>query len=503
MTVSSENNREDHDGNGVTTIFATPAFINDGDIQVTLRDTANVENPWTLGTQYTLSGAGQEGGGQLTVITSPTDYTPQTGEKLTIISDPPRTQPAAFPEGGPFPSKTVETSYDRLTIMVQQLADILARALTVPVTDNTLGSFVLPIDTVRANQFLLFDPTGRPTVSPGTDGNLSASQWVADNFLNAADQAAARAALAAAGLSVPNSFTALQTLLANMLLQWNNDGADFGPNIDLYRNSQAPADNDGEGRIRWLFNNAAATPEQVVGAALQIVALTVAEGNEAALMRFVTRHAGATGTRGEIRQGWLVGAPVGLDKGQGTLNAENGLYDAGNRLGSVILGSGSVSNAASLDITDLPAGFRYFELAFDDLVPATATADLLYTSRAVGGGPFDTGAADYRAAIAGSQSGSTAFQTNHSAGAANIQLGLAAGQGIIPGACGVLRLFNPRDASQYTRFTVDWAYRDNSGQDVRIFAEGSRQIAQDVDAFRLAYSTGNIDSMNWTLYGYR
>ena len=85
MTLSSTTNKVAYAGNGSTTSFSvTFIYWEDSTVKVILsNDTTGVETTWVDGTQYTLSG-GDGSTGTLTVDTSPTDYTPASGETLTI-----------------------------------------------------------------------------------------------------------------------------------------------------------------------------------------------------------------------------------------------------------------------------------------------------------------------------------------------------------------------------------------------------------------------------------
>lgn len=124
-----------YDGDGSTIAFSIPFFfLSNDDIEVILRDATNTETRWTLGTQFTLSGAAQQSGGTLTVVTSPMNYTPQSGEKLLIKRVLEYAQPT-----------------DRLTMLTQQLKETLDRAVLVPETDGA-ASLIADIDSVRANK---------------------------------------------------------------------------------------------------------------------------------------------------------------------------------------------------------------------------------------------------------------------------------------------------------------------------------------------------------------
>ncbi len=164
MTISTTDVFERYDGDDSTTVFPIGfKWTDDAHIQVTLRDVNDVEVAWTQGTQYSLSGVGNDNGGTLSVIVDPIDYTPATGEVLLIELNVPNTQGVALPLGGEFPSPEVEKALDLLTQQVGQLIRDFERSFRVPTTDSQIGENTLyPIDTERAGKLLGFDANGKP-----------------------------------------------------------------------------------------------------------------------------------------------------------------------------------------------------------------------------------------------------------------------------------------------------------------------------------------------------
>ena len=146
-----------YDGDGSTIAFSVPFFfLSNDDIEVTLRDASSNETKWTLGTQFTLSGAAQQSGGMLTVVTSPANYTPQNGEKLLIKRVLEYAQPT-----------------DRLTMLTQQLKETLDRAVLVPETDGA-ANLVADIDSVRANKLAGWAADGSlTTYEPSAGGGAT------------------------------------------------------------------------------------------------------------------------------------------------------------------------------------------------------------------------------------------------------------------------------------------------------------------------------------------
>ena len=169
MTVSTTTSRVRYEGDGATSVFPVPfKFVDNAHVQVTLRDAASRETPWSEGSQYALSGAGGDSGGSLTVLTEPVDHRPRPGEVLVIALELPFTQDKAFPLGGAFPTTQVEEGLDLAALRDAQLAAFDARAFSVPATDAQVGALELPIDSLRAGRYLGFDAAGKPALLAGT-----------------------------------------------------------------------------------------------------------------------------------------------------------------------------------------------------------------------------------------------------------------------------------------------------------------------------------------------
>ena len=173
MTLSSTTVLAQYSGDGSTSSFGvTFVFWDDSDVTVVLTDANGTETTWTKGTQYNLTG-GSGATGTVTVVTSPTDYTPASGETLTIYSNRTDTQTLSLPQGGEFPSASVEQALDQIVRLIQQLRDELGRNLSYPVTEPTGTSAALPIKGTRASNILGFDANGEPeAVDPASLAEL-------------------------------------------------------------------------------------------------------------------------------------------------------------------------------------------------------------------------------------------------------------------------------------------------------------------------------------------
>lgn len=117
MTVSSSTARVAYSGNDSTTAFAVPFyFLASSHLEVILQAADGTEETQALTTDYTVTGAGSEAGGTVTMLTAPA-----SGETLIIQRNVPATQTSDFPPNDRLPAATVENALDKLTMLVQQI----------------------------------------------------------------------------------------------------------------------------------------------------------------------------------------------------------------------------------------------------------------------------------------------------------------------------------------------------------------------------------------------
>ena len=134
MTVSATKSRWEYTGDGSTTVFAyTNKIFADAELEVRSDGTLQ-----TLTTNYTVSGAGVETGGNVTYVTAPGD-----GVKVVITRVVADTQVTVYPAGGSLPSGVIGNDIDRRTIVSQQQAEEIDRAIKLAVT-STKTDIVIP-----------------------------------------------------------------------------------------------------------------------------------------------------------------------------------------------------------------------------------------------------------------------------------------------------------------------------------------------------------------------
>lgn len=187
MTVSSATSDVTYDGNGSTQIFSVPFYFLDDTHLVVQTVTAGVSSTKTLNTDYTVSGAGNEAGGEVTFLSAPA-----TGTKVYIYRQVPLTQLVSYVENTPFPAVTQEEALDQLTMAAQQLYLAIQGALRLSAASTIDGvSGVLPEPLANAalgwnnsgtgfvNVTLADQGTG--AYSPGFTGAV-ASRLIADKL---------------------------------------------------------------------------------------------------------------------------------------------------------------------------------------------------------------------------------------------------------------------------------------------------------------------------------
>lgn len=215
MTVPSQTNRAGpYNGNDVTTAFDFDFRILDEDhIQVILANVNGDETVQTLTTDYTVTGVGAIGGGQVIMIVPP-----ETGETLTIIRNVPFTQETDLENQGAYYAETIEAALDAAVMRDQQMQEVLSRTVKLNVSQDVsdLDTFTAAILSLagrlllpRANDALTRDD-GTP-LQPGDLYYNTVTQTLryfnGSVWLDIADQAIAMTAESFVGDGVEDEFT--------------------------------------------------------------------------------------------------------------------------------------------------------------------------------------------------------------------------------------------------------------------------------------------------------
>lgn len=128
MTVNTINSVAEFVTNGVTTDFPFYfKFFANEDLSVTYINPLGVSTVLTLGTNYTVNGAGDEDGGSITTTT-----TLAGPGQLVVSREMDAYQLTSLRNQGKFLAETHEDVFDKLTMLIQQGFSIFKRALTRP-----------------------------------------------------------------------------------------------------------------------------------------------------------------------------------------------------------------------------------------------------------------------------------------------------------------------------------------------------------------------------------
>jgi hypothetical protein len=183
MTISSTTVRNSYSGDNSTTTFSyTFKIFADSDIQVIIRSANGTETTKTITTHYTVTGAGNSGGGSV-IFTS--GNIPTSTQTVVLRRNIPQTQAIDYIANDPFPAESHEEGLDRATMAIQQLQEEVTRSLKLSKT-NTMTSTEFTVGASdRANKILAFDTNGELSVTQELGTNRGS--WSAGVTFNARD----------------------------------------------------------------------------------------------------------------------------------------------------------------------------------------------------------------------------------------------------------------------------------------------------------------------------
>ena len=160
ITISDTSPRIQYTATGGQTSFSVPfEFFNATDIVVIHTSAGGVDttlsynsNPSTV-SQYSVSGAGQTGGGSITLGAGAT-----LNDTYTIFRDLPISRTTDFPASGAFPIETLNTELDKIVAMMQQNERDFN--YTVKAKSSTSTAYGLTFPELVANKLLTVNSAG-------------------------------------------------------------------------------------------------------------------------------------------------------------------------------------------------------------------------------------------------------------------------------------------------------------------------------------------------------
>ena len=145
------------------------------EIQVIIRSATGTETIKTKTTHYNVAGVGNANGGSITFTAG---NTPTNTETIVLRRSTPQTQGLDLIENDPMPADNIETAYDKLTAISQELQEQVDRSLKISRTNTMTSTEFTTSATDRASKVLAFDSSGELSVAQelGTfRGNWAAS----------------------------------------------------------------------------------------------------------------------------------------------------------------------------------------------------------------------------------------------------------------------------------------------------------------------------------------
>ena len=145
MTVSNTTVKASYNGNGSTRTFSVPfPILSAAHLQLIVTDSDGTETSITTG--YTLND-------DLDAVTYPTtesglDPLP-SGKKLTLVRQTPNTQELDLHAATTLDAERLEAAYDKLTLLVQELGEKVARAIKSRVSSTANTSAEDYLDTIN------------------------------------------------------------------------------------------------------------------------------------------------------------------------------------------------------------------------------------------------------------------------------------------------------------------------------------------------------------------
>ena len=177
--------------------------------------------------------------------------------------------------------------------------------------------------------------------------------------------------------------------------------------------------------------------------------------------------------------------------------------------GLTFIVSTDISNAATFDFTAVDASaYDNYVIYLMNVIPATDNSYLEMRTSTDGGSSYDSSSGNYGWAIsgmdgAGGQDDQLAndvqIRLNGDKTDANRRFGSAAGE---DGVSGVITVHGPHLAKEtFITWNIAHTNANGDGAPNHFTGAGKRKSSADVDAFRIMFNTGNIESGTISVFG--
>lgn len=166
MTVATNDRRIQYTASAGQTVFPYD-FPIEANTEIKVLQTLasdSTTSTLTLTTNYTVSGVGDSGGGNITLVTGAA-----LGDIITITGNTPLTRTTDFNQAGDFLTSELNAQLDRITNILQENDTETSRAVLLA-DEDTADSLTLPTTSNRASKYLAFDASGNAIASAAQSG---------------------------------------------------------------------------------------------------------------------------------------------------------------------------------------------------------------------------------------------------------------------------------------------------------------------------------------------
>ena len=169
------------------------------------------------------------------------------------------------------------------------------------------------------------------------------------------------------------------------------------------------------------------------------------------------------------------------------------------------IATGNVSATSSHTIANLSSEFRAYKIVFEQLAPATDAVSFYMRTDTNNGASFEAGASDYMWHFDGLIGAAGTYQVGGDDADTQIVIGRASSWGNTTNefGSGEITIFAPMNSSVFTRISYELAHLNATPAYETSRGTGYRLAAEANNAILFFFSSGNIATMKYTLYGLR
>jgi len=188
MTISSDNRKAGpYICNGVTTAFPFDFKVfSSADVRVVLADASGAESDLVLGTHYAVALNADQDANPGGTVTTTAAYA--TGYTLTLTSGLQNLQPVTLTNNGGFYPTVINNALDRLTILVQQLAEQVSRAVKVSISSATAPDSLIASLLTAVSSALTYSNNASASATAAASSASAAAASVASSIAKTGTQ---------------------------------------------------------------------------------------------------------------------------------------------------------------------------------------------------------------------------------------------------------------------------------------------------------------------------